>query len=143
LESRGVVLYKDSSANKVRGFLRHYSKQDNEQQSCQGGVSCSSLEVLAGLALSDEEHTKLMTFPDGSPTDFYANYVRDVQARISENASLEFSCIWKEHFRLAGSKAAGSRTLLSDLLSESINTLTTVRSPCLIDCQFKADYGAS
>jgi len=106
LESRGVVLYKDSSANK-------------------GGVSCSSLEVLAGLALSDEEHTKLMTFPDGSPTDFYANYVRDVQARISENASLEFSCIWKEHFRLAGSKAAGSRTLLSDLLSESINTLTT------------------
>jgi glutamate dehydrogenase len=82
--------------------------------------------VLAGLALSDEEHTALMTFPDGSPTEFYRNYVRDVQTRIGENASLEFSCIWKEHLRLAGSKTASPRALLSDLLSESINTLTTV-----------------
>lgn len=92
----------------------------------QGGVSCSSLEVLAGLALTDDEHTNLMTFPNASPTSFYKEYVEGVQARIAENASLEFSCIWKEHQLLAGTKSASSRTLLSDLLSESINSLTTV-----------------
>ncbi|KAF8315590.1 NAD-dependent glutamate dehydrogenase [Clavulina sp. PMI_390] len=106
LESRGVVLYKDSSANK-------------------GGVSCSSLEVLAGLALTDDEHTKLMTFPGSTPTPFYKEYVQGVQARIADNAALEFSCIWKEHQRLAGTKGATPRTLLSDKLSESINSLTT------------------
>lgn len=67
-----------------------------------------------------------MTFPNASPSAFYSKYVQEVQARIGENASLEFSCIWKEHQRLAGTKAANARTLLSDLLSESINNLTTV-----------------
>ena len=41
LEKAGVVLYKDSSANK-------------------GGVTSSSLEVLAALSLTDEEHEKHM-----------------------------------------------------------------------------------
>lgn len=81
-----------------------------------------------------------MTFPDGLPTDFYANYVRDVQTRISENASLEFLCIWKEHLRLAGSKAASSRTLLSDLLSESINILTTVLPTTILTLSKLADW---
>lgn len=67
-----------------------------------------------------------MTFPgQSSPSKFYSDYVKDIQDRIAENASLEFGCIWKEHQRLGGSK---SRTLLSDLLSEKINDLTTVRS---------------
>lgn len=86
----------------------------------QGGVSCSSLDVLAGLSLSDKEHTDLMTFPGGTPSTFYRNYVKDIQAKICENASLEFGCIWKEHTRLGGSKP---RTILSDDLSAKINDL--------------------
>lgn len=84
------------------------------------------MEVLVGLSLSDDDYTNLMTFPGGSPSKFYSDYVKDIQERIAENAALEFSCIWKEHQRLGGSK---SRTLLSDLLSEKINDLTTVSFP--------------
>jgi glutamate dehydrogenase len=42
LEESGVILFKDASANK-------------------GGVTSSSLEVLACLALSDEEFSKHLT----------------------------------------------------------------------------------
>lgn len=51
LEKKGVVLFKDSSTNK-------------------GGVTSSSLEVLAGLGLSDEEYIDLMIFKDGKPSTF-------------------------------------------------------------------------
>jgi hypothetical protein len=79
--------------------------------------------VEARLIPSFVQYTELMTFPDGSPSKFYIDYVEDIQNRIAENAALEFSCIWKEHQRLGGAKP---RTLLSDLLSERINDLTTV-----------------
>ena len=46
LEKRKVVLFKDSSANK-------------------GGVTSSSLEVLAGLGLSSQEYIDHMIFKDG------------------------------------------------------------------------------
>lgn len=85
-----------------------------------GGVTSSSLEVLAGLALSTDEYVDLMIFKDGKPSDFYKSYVQDIQAKISENAALEFSCIWKEHQRLGGSKP---RTLISDELSSQLNAL--------------------
>ncbi|KAF7299440.1 NAD-specific glutamate dehydrogenase [Mycena indigotica] len=101
LEKRKVVLFKDSSANK-------------------GGVTSSSLEVLAGLALSTEEYVDLMIFKDGKPTEFYENYVKDVQTKITENAAAEFTCIWREHARLGGSKP---RTVISDELSSTLNNL--------------------
>ena len=101
LEKRKVVLFKDSSANK-------------------GGVTSSSLEVLAGLALSTEEYVDLMIFKDGKPSPFYESYVRDIQHAIMENAANEFSCIWREHARLQGAKA---RTLISDELSSKLNEL--------------------
>ncbi|CAL1713560.1 unnamed protein product [Somion occarium] len=101
LEKRKVILYKDSSANK-------------------GGVTSSSLEVLAGLSLSSEEYTRLMIFKDGKPSEFYQNYVKDIQQKITENAAAEFHCIWKEHARLQGSKP---RTLISDELSGKLNAL--------------------
>ena len=41
-----VILYRDASANK-------------------GGVTSSSLEVLAGMALNDEEYLSLMCSPPG------------------------------------------------------------------------------
>ena len=101
LEQRKVILFKDSSANK-------------------GGVTSSSLEVLAGLALTTEEYLDLMIFKDGKPSEFYQSYVKDIQEKISENAAAEFHCLWKEHARLSGSKP---RTVISDELSGTLNNL--------------------
>ncbi|TFK40459.1 NAD-specific glutamate dehydrogenase [Crucibulum laeve] len=101
LEKRKVILFKDSSTNK-------------------GGVTSSSLEVLAGLALSTQEYIDLMIFKDGKPSEFYQNYVKDIQAKISENAANEFQCIWREHARLQGTKP---RTTISDELSSTLNNL--------------------
>jgi len=86
----------------------------------QGGVTCSSLDVLAGLTLLDKEFFSLMTFPSGTPTPFYASYVKDIQAKIAENAAAEFQCIQKEHARLHGTKP---RTIISDELSLTITEL--------------------
>jgi len=85
-----------------------------------GGVTSSSLEVLAGLALSTQEYVDLMIFKDGQPSEFYKSYVRDVQKKINENAAAEFQCIWREHSRLQGSKP---RTTISDELSSKLNTM--------------------
>ena len=102
LEKRKVVMFKDSSANK-------------------GGVTSSSLEVLVGLGLADADHAQCMTFKEGSsPPDFYQAYVKDIQARVSENAALEFGCIWAEYERLAGAKP---RCVISDELSQTITDL--------------------
>ncbi|KAG2758008.1 NAD-specific glutamate dehydrogenase [Suillus brevipes Sb2] len=101
LEKRKVVLFKDSSANK-------------------GGVTSSSLEVLAGLALTTQEYLDLMIFKDAKPSDFYKKYVKEIQDKISENAAAEFHCIWREHARLQGAKP---RTQISDELSMRLNNL--------------------
>ncbi|KAL1664697.1 Glutamate/Leucine/Phenylalanine/Valine dehydrogenase-domain-containing protein [Schizophyllum commune] len=103
LEKRKVILFKDSSANK-------------------GGVTSSSLEVLAGLALATNEYVDLMIFKDGKPSPFYQSYVKDIQQKITENAAAEFLCIWREHQRLGGSKP---RTTISDELSTTLNNLQT------------------
>lgn len=73
------MLFKDASANK-------------------GGVTSSSLEVLAGLALADEDYIELMTAsgPDGAFNDFYGEYVATVQRIICRNAAAEFAAIWQE-----------------------------------------------
>eukprot|EP01129_Flabellula_baltica_P016657 TRINITY_DN9000_c0_g1_i1.p1 TRINITY_DN9000_c0_g1~~TRINITY_DN9000_c0_g1_i1.p1 ORF type:complete len:1360 (+),score=378.94 TRINITY_DN9000_c0_g1_i1:114-4193(+) len=101
LEKRGVVLYKDASANK-------------------GGVTSSSLEVLAALALSEEEHNKYMCVKD-EPPKFYKEYVEDIKNIIEENARKEFNAIWNEHQRLGTPRA-----ILTDQLSDKINELNTV-----------------
>ncbi|KIJ94178.1 hypothetical protein K443DRAFT_134832 [Laccaria amethystina LaAM-08-1] len=112
LEKRKVVLFKDSSANK-------------------GGVTSSSLEVLAGLALSTQEYLDLMVFKNCKPSEFYQNYVKDVQTKITENAADEFHCIWREHSRSQGTK---SRTLISDELSSTLNNLQAeLESSALFD----------
>ena len=79
LEKRGCILFKDASANK-------------------GGVTSSSLEVLAGLALADEDYIELMTAsgPDGAFNDFYGEYVETIQRIICRNAAAEFVAIWQE-----------------------------------------------
>jgi len=78
------------------------------------------LEVLAGLALSNEDYTNFMIFKDSKPSPFYQNYVKDIQAIIAENATSEFQCIWREHARLGGAKP---RTQISDELSSTLNNL--------------------
>merc|ERR1712050_133645 len=79
LEKAGVHVFKDASTNK-------------------GGVTSSSMEVLASLALSPADHTKLMTYkPEagGDPPDFYKTYVGQILDTIVENAQQEFHAIWK------------------------------------------------
>ena len=97
LEKCGVHLFKDASANK-------------------GGVTSSSLEVLAALAFDDQEHSQLMCKqPDGTLPQFYQEYVENVQHCIEKNARLEFECLWRESERTQKPKC-----VLSDDLSFAI-----------------------
>lgn len=61
-----------------------------------------------------------MIFKDGKPSTFYQEYVKEIQAKIVDNAALEFSCIWKESSRPGSTKP---RTLISDELSSTLNNL--------------------
>jgi len=99
LEGAGVPVLKDASANK-------------------GGVTSSSLEVLAALCFTNDEHEKHMCIKDGTIPQFYRDYVVEVQNKIEENARLEFECIWQEHL-----KSKIPMSTISDKLSEKINQL--------------------
>lgn len=101
LEEHGVILYKDASTNK-------------------GGVTCSSLEVFAALALGDADFQQHMCVKDPkNPPKFYQEYVDEVLVRIREAADLEFEAIWQEHER-----TGIPRHILTDQLSDKINTMT-------------------
>ena len=75
LEKAGVIVFKDASANK-------------------GGVTSSSLEVLAALSLDDVQFKENMMTPNAP---FYRSYVDQVHQVIERNAALEFECMWKVH----------------------------------------------
>jgi len=99
LEEKGVVLYKDASANK-------------------GGVTSSSLEVLVSLALTDQEYDELMCVKDGVISEFRQKYIKEIIEDIKDNASKEFEVIWKEN------KAKSiPRAILTDVISEKINRI--------------------
>lgn len=100
LEAAGCVLIKDASANK-------------------GGVTSSSLEVLASLSFDDESFRQHMCHNDkGEAPEFYKAYVKEVQNKIQENARLEFEAIWREH-----EETGTARSVLSDKLSVAITDL--------------------
>ena len=100
LEKAGCILYKDASANK-------------------GGVTSSSLEVLASLSFDDAGFLENMcVHPDGTIPSFYEAYVREVQSVIKRNAELEFEAIWREH-----EETKLPRSTLSDTLSVAITKL--------------------
>ena len=100
LEKAGCILYKDASANK-------------------GGVTSSSLEVLASLSFDEESFVENMCVrDDGTVPPFYTEYVKEVQETIKRNAALEFEAIWREH-QLTGV----ARSTLSDTLSVAITKL--------------------
>ena len=101
LEDAGAVVLKDASTNK-------------------GGVTSSSLEVLAALSLSDEEFQSKMCMDPKTKTlpTFYQNYVKEVQSIIIRNAENEFNMLWK--LRDETNKKFAD---LSDELSLAINKL--------------------
>ncbi|PMD28404.1 NAD-specific glutamate dehydrogenase [Hyaloscypha hepaticicola] len=100
LEAAGCILFKDASANK-------------------GGVTSSSLEVLASLSFDDEGFVQNMCVgADGNPPEFYKAYVKAVQEKIKSNARLEFEAIWREH-----KETKIPRSTLSDTLSVAITKL--------------------
>lgn len=100
LEKAGTILFKDASANK-------------------GGVTSSSLEVLASLSFDDQSFVENMCVaPDGTVPEFYKQYVAEVQATIQRNARLEFEAIWRERER-----TGRPRSILSDELSWAITKL--------------------
>jgi glutamate dehydrogenase len=100
LEKAGCILYKDASANK-------------------GGVTSSSLEVLASLSFDDKGFIENMCVGhDGKAPEFYKAYVKEVQEVIKRNARLEFEAIWREH-----EQTGIPRSTLSDTLSVAITKL--------------------
>lgn len=101
LEAAGCVLFKDASANK-------------------GGVTSSSMEVLASLSFDDESFVEKMCVDakTGEAPQFYKDYVKEVQAKIQENAQLEFEAIWSERER-----TGEPRCIISDKLSAAITQL--------------------
>ncbi|CBF79408.1 hypothetical protein AN7451.2 [Aspergillus nidulans FGSC A4] len=100
LEKAGCILFKDASANK-------------------GGVTSSSLEVLASLSFDDQGFVQNMCVgDDDSVPEFYREYVKQVQEVIKENATLEFEAIWREH-----EQTGIPRSVLSDRLSVAITQL--------------------
>ncbi|KFA64546.1 hypothetical protein S40285_04559 [Stachybotrys chlorohalonatus IBT 40285] len=101
LESAGCILYKDASANK-------------------GGVTSSSLEVLASLSFDDEGFVENMCHnaQTGEAPQFYKDYIKQVQEKICDNARLEFEAIWREH-----EQTGIPRSILSDKLSLAITDL--------------------
>jgi len=100
LEAAGCILFKDASANK-------------------GGVTSSSLEVLASLSFDDKGFIENMCVgADGRVPEFYQAYVKSVQEIIKSNARLEFEAIWREHMQ-----TKIPRSTLSDTLSVAITKL--------------------
>ncbi|KAF7921140.1 uncharacterized protein EAE98_008566 [Botrytis deweyae] len=100
LEEAGCILFKDASANK-------------------GGVTSSSLEVLASLSFDDESFVENMCVgSNGQAPEFYKQYVREVQETIKMNAELEFEAIWREH-----EQTGIPRSTLSDTISVAITKL--------------------
>ncbi|QOU18737.1 hypothetical protein BRETT_001805 [Brettanomyces bruxellensis] len=101
LEKAGAVVFKDASTNK-------------------GGVTSSSMEVLAALSLDDDQfkHNMCLDAESGELPAFYKTYVKQDEANIVEKAKLEFNLLWK-----LKEETGKTFSELSDTLSVAINTL--------------------
>jgi len=100
LEEHGIVVIKDASTNK-------------------GGVTSSSLEVFASLALSDEEFDTHMRVKDGKLSEFRKTYIDETIKIIRRNARAEFNLLWEEH-----EKKVIPFTHLTNMVSSKINDIT-------------------
>lgn len=104
LEKLGVLIIKDSSANK-------------------GGVMCSSLEVLTGLTLSEEEFLK------EKPV-----LMKEILAFIKDKAESEAKLLLKIHDEIGD-----DLTDISNLISKKINTYTYELLDVLQDKELPTD----
>ena len=100
LEERGIIVIKDASANK-------------------GGVTSSSLEVFASLALSDDEFDRHFRVKGGAIPEFMQRYVDEIIQTVTENARKEFELLWHEN-----THKGLPFTHLTNLVSRKINDLT-------------------
>ncbi len=100
LEEQGVVVIKDASANK-------------------GGVTSSSLEVYASLAMTDEEYERHMGVQGEELPEFRRRYVEQIIDIIRSNARAELGLLWREHER-----TGIPFTLLTNRVSDRINSIT-------------------
>eukprot|EP00834_Sanchytrium_tribonematis_P008363 NODE_957_length_2903_cov_0.370542.p1 type:complete len:279 gc:universal NODE_957_length_2903_cov_0.370542:1654-818(-) len=96
LEKSGCIIFKDASANK-------------------GGVTSSSMEVLAALSFDDVEYEKHMMVKNGQVPPFYEQYITQVHHKIEKNAASEFECLWRE-----SELTNLPKSILSDKLSYAI-----------------------
>lgn len=115
LQDKGVPLFKDASTNK-------------------GGVTSSSLEVLAGLSMDEETFSEHMCVrEDGSVPDFYQQYASEIVEIVERNAKNEFEYIWSRSYEGPADKRIRS-TDCTNQLSEAMNDLNdTVGSTDLYD----------
>ena len=102
LEKKGCIIIKDASANK-------------------GGVTSSSLEVLALLSLKNDEYDRLFIARGGRTPAFRKRYVAEIFERIRHNARREFNILWNEN-----REKDVPLSILSDRLSEKINRLRDI-----------------
>lgn len=100
LEEHGIIVIKDASANK-------------------GGVTSSSLEVFASLALSDEEFETHFRVKQGVESGFMDQYVQEAVSIIKENSRAEFDLLWQEH-----KNKNLPFTKLTNTVSRKINEIT-------------------
>jgi len=99
LEERGIILIKDASTNK-------------------GGVTSSSFEVFASLALSGDAYDRLMRVQDNTVSTFRQDYVEWIIQKIKDYAQAEFELLWQERMR-----TGQTLTALSNAISEKINRI--------------------
>ncbi|KAG7875923.1 hypothetical protein KL938_004857 [Ogataea parapolymorpha] len=101
LEKAGAIVFKDASTNK-------------------GGVTSSSLEVLAALSFDDEGFLKHMCVDSATNKvpEFYKQYVKEVQQIVVRNARNEFELLWS-----LKEQTGKPFSILSDELSMAINKL--------------------
>lgn len=100
LEEKGVIIFKDASANK-------------------GGVTSSSLEVFASLALNDSEYDEHMCVKKGRVPALRKKYIQEILEIVRANASQEYHAIQRESLR-----SRTPRSVLTDRLSDKINAVT-------------------
>ena len=100
LEEHGMIVIKDASANK-------------------GGVTSSSLEVFASLALSDEEFERHFRVKGDTVPEFMQLYVDEIIQTVKENARKEFELLWREN-----AQKGLPFTHLTNFVSRKINDLT-------------------
>ena len=100
LEEHGIILIKDATANK-------------------GGVTSSSLEVFASLALSDDEFDAHMRVKDGKVPEVMEAYVDEVIKTVRYNARTEFELLWREN-----NQKGIPFTHLTNIVSSKINDIT-------------------